>query len=182
MRAIFCIDPGGHSGVAWGIVDETAPRAIDAVRNRIQSSSVTVEGTEPEQIRDLYSLWIHFKRHVILQGLLSPEQLDLVMEDFTLRGGQNVGGKEGTMPERVAWGFEGYRMGRADEWGSHHRMKHYTPITWQQPGAAARYWKKPILEDAGAWLKGKKFEHERSAYGHMLLRVNILMDNRKFKN
>jgi len=56
-------------------------------------------------------------------------------------------------------------------------MRHYTSITWQKSGAASRFAQKDILTRADAWIVGK--QHERSAFAHMILRTNVLMDNRK---
>jgi|307.fasta_scaffold00350_6 hypothetical protein len=180
MKAIFAVDPGGHTGVASAILDETKPRAIDAVRNRIHGLSTTLTGPEEAQIRELYKLWLDFKTHAVRTGLLDPSQVELVVEDFVLRGGQTSGGRAGTSPERIAWGFLGYRMGRHDQWKSQHKLAHFSPVIWQQPGQAARYWNKNILQEADAWVRGRP--HERSAFGHMIFRVNTLMNERRFAN
>lgn len=180
MKALFCVDPGGHTGVASGIVDESERRAIEAVRKRIHGLSATITGPEPEQIRALYKMWSDFKTKCVRVGLMDPKDVELIMEDFNLRGGQVVAGKEGTSPERIAWGFEGYRMGRYDQWRRQHKLAHYSPIIWQQPSSAHRYSNRNILREADAWIVGK--QHERSAYGHMIFRVNTLMNNRRFAN
>ena len=176
MKALFCVDPGGQTGIASGIVDETKSRAIDAVRNRIHGLSATITGPEEEQIRELYRQWLLFKQKAVNVCLLDPVDVELVVEDFVLRGGQTSGGRAGTSPERIAWGLLGYRMGRHDQWRATHRLAHFSPVIWQQPGQAARYWNKSILQDADAWVKGRP--HERSAYGHMIFRVNALMNRR----
>lgn len=180
MRGIWCCDPGGSSGVAWGIIDETRPRAIDAVAARLSGGSATITGEVPAQVRALFLSWIRFKSTCVNVGLLDPANVDLVMEDFILRGGPVVAGRSGTLPLSIAWGFEGYRMGRRDEWAKSHKLSHYTPITWQQPGAAARFGNKSILQDSDAWVKGR--EHERTAFSHMLLRANAVMEGRKIRN
>jgi hypothetical protein len=177
MRALWCLDPGGSSGVAWGIVDETKKTAIEAVKHRIHSGSGTIAGPEATQIVGLYNMWLAFKRLAVQTCLLEPEQVEIVIEDFVLFGGRVSGGRQGTMPERIAWGLEGYRMGRRDQWRSNHLQSHYSPVIWQQPGAAARYSNKNILIEADAWVKGR--QHERSAFGHMLLRTNTILDNRR---
>lgn len=170
MRGLFCVDPGGHTGVAWSIVDISSHDVKTAMQNRLNQGSTTIEGPEASQIRELYVCWIKFKRLCVKQFLL-PEEVELVLEDFTLRPGQHAGGKDGTTPERIAWGFEGYRMGRADAYGP--RAKHYAPIHWQSASAKSRYDKRPKLTEAAAWVVGR--EHERTAYAHMMLRLNTIL-------
>ena len=174
MRAIFCVDPGESTGVAWAILDETARTAIEAVRNRIERDSRTLVGPERDQIRQLYHMWTTFKRKAVNVGLLDPEKVDLVVEDFVLYPGERPG-RATTTPERIAWGFEGYRMAMSDSWRKS-LPKHYNEIIWQKSGAAHTFSRRTILEAADAWIVGK--QHERSALAHMILRTNVLMDNR----
>lgn len=175
MRGLFCVDPGAHTGLAWSIIDETKKTASEAMRARLYSGSDTIEGKEPYQIRTLYDRWITFKRYCVTRALLDPEQVEIIFEDFVLRGGQHAGGKDGTIPERISWGFEGYRMSRFDTWRKGSRS--YTPIIWQQPSAASTYKTRSRLTNCDAWIKGR--EHERSAMSHMILRVNTLLDMTK---
>ena len=172
MRAILCIDPGESTGVAWGILNERAPSAIQAVHDRIESGSMTITGSEPEQIRALSILWSHFKRRAVNNHMMPPDTVDLVIEDFVLFPGEKPG-RATTTPERIAWGFEGYRMAQSDGWRKKW-PKHYTPVTWQKSGAAHRFKQRDILTRADAWVVGK--DHERSAFAHMILRTNVLMD------
>jgi len=175
MRAIFAVDPGESTGVAWGILDETAYTALDAVKGRIEADSRTLLGPERDQIVQLYHLWTKFKRHAVQTCLLEPDWIDLVIEDFVLFPGERPG-KVTTIAERIAWGFEGYRMAMRDSYRKA-LPKHYNEIIWQKSGAAHRFKQRKILENAAAWIVGK--EHERSAFSHMILRTNVLMDNRR---
>jgi hypothetical protein len=178
VKGLFCVDPGGHTGVAWAIVDERSTLYADAMKERLHGGSTTIEGAERDQIRALYQKWIWFKRLCVQRCCMEPDWIELVFEDFVLRGGQHAGGRDGTAPERIAWGFEGYRMARADSWRK--GPKHYAPIVWQSPSAASRFKKRSILENCGAWVIGR--EHERSAHSHMILRVNKLLDRAQFRN
>lgn len=171
MRGIFTIDPGESTGMAWGIINTKAKYAYEAVKARIDGGSKTIKGIEQDQIRAIYWEWTRFKRNCVQARLLDPEKVDLVIEDYVLFPGEKPG-KATTTPERIAWGFEGYRMARFDNW--HISGRHYTPVAWQSPGAAYRFKKRDILRAADAWIVGQ--EHERSAYAHMLLRTNVLMD------
>jgi len=176
MRAIFCIDPGQSTGVAWGILNEKwKGYAWEAVRDRIESSSTTVTGPEPDQIRALYSLWQSFKTKAVRVNQMDPEWVDLVIEDFVLFPGEKPG-RATTVPERIAWGFEGYRMAMYDRHRPHAKppLRHISPTFWQKSGAAHRFAQRDILTQANAWIRGK--EHERSAFAHMILHTNLLMD------
>lgn len=175
MRAIFCIDPGGQTGIASAIVDDRQDTALDAVRDRAHSFSTTLKGSTPDQIRALYIHWVEFKRRAVQQLLLDPTWIDLVIEDFALWPGERPG-KDTTAPERVAWGFEGYRMACRDNYRKAW-PKHYTEICWQQSGAAYRFKNRDMLTRANAWIPGR--DHERSAFAHMILRTNIIMDGRR---
>src|SRR5262245_56575712 len=155
MRAIFCIDPGESTGIAWGIVDEHAPSALEAVHDRLFAGSATIVGAPDDQIRPLYDLWAQFKREAVYNHFLAPERIDLVIEDFVLYPGEKPG-RSTTAPERVAWGFEGYRRGRYD---TYRKTKHYTEAIWQKSGAAHRFKQRAILTKADAWIVGK--DHER---------------------
>lgn len=170
MKGLFCVDPGGSTGVAWGIVDERSPTAAEAVRNRIQDGSATIQGEPMEQARELWRMWVHFKSRCVNEGLMDPDTVELVFEDFVLYGGQHAGGRDGTYPLCVIWAFEGYRWGRFD---TYRKSKHIAPIIFQKSSQAATYKTRPRLENAGVWVKGR--EHERSAFSHMILRVSRLM-------
>lgn len=163
--------------MAWGIVDETAYAAWEAVRDRLHADSRTLVGPERDQIRQLYHMWTTFKRHAVQTALLEPDWVDLVIEDFVLYPGEKPG-KSTTVPERIAWGFEGYRMAMRDSYRKS-LPKHYNEVIWQKAGAAHRFKSQEILKKANAWVVGK--QHERSALSHMVLRVNILMDNKRHR-
>jgi hypothetical protein len=151
------------------VVDLSLSSTVEVVKHRRHSQSVTINGPEADQIRAIYALWMTFKRTCVRDLLLDPDWVELVFEDFVLRGGQHAGGRAGTMPERIAWGVEGYRMGRADAYGP--RAKHYAPIVWQIPNRKFMH----KLRDADAWIKGR--EHERSAFNHMMIRVSYLKEH-----
>src|SRR4051794_15142811 len=107
------MDPGGHTGLAWGIFDETASTA-EALQNGLQKGSATVTGDEYAQIERIADLWTSFYRDCVNTRLLDPTKVEFVSEDFVQRPGGS-GGKEGNSPLRILWGVEGYRMGRAAE-------------------------------------------------------------------
>jgi hypothetical protein len=170
MKGLFCVDPGVHTGVAWAVVDIDKDTAAEAMRQRQYTRSSTLEGDPVDQAQQLFGEWWRFTCTCLAAGL-GPDDIELIMEDFVLRAGPHAGGKDGTAPERIAWAFEGYRAGRHD---THRKLKSLHPTIWQQPGAAATFKSRPRLTKAGCWIVGA--EHERSAFSHMMLRVNTLMD------
>jgi len=180
MRGILAIDPGESTGVAWAVVDEKTrgQMAITAVKERLTDGSTTISGPEAKQIRELYKLWVIFKRRCVTQ-FMEPDWVDLVVEDFVLFPGERPG-KRTTVAERISWGLEGYRMAMYDRHRAQHSnpaaVKHYSQICWQKSGAANRFTKRSLLEEANCWIVGR--EHERSAWAHVILRTNILLDRR----
>lgn len=167
MRGIFAIDPGGSTGVAWGIFNERESTAGVAVLNRLHSGSATTTGSEEDQAIALFDLWQEFKRRCVHVGRLEPEWVDLVIEDFILRPGQHAGGKTGIMSARVGWAFQGYRLGRANKF---ERDKHISKAIWQPPSAVRH---EQRLKKMDAWIRGR--EHERSAFCHVYERLLRLM-------
>lgn len=175
MRGIFCVDPGSHTGVAWGIVDEKSRTAAEAVANRIEDGHIMIIGDPVKQAIDLWNLWEGFKYRCVNKCLLDPDKVDLVFEDFILRGGQHAAGRDSTAPLPIIWAFEGYRRGRYDTF---RKAKHWTEISWQQAGQASTYKTRERLENANAWIVGKDADHERTAMAHMILRVARIMSGK----
>lgn len=182
QRAIFSVDPGGHTGVAWGIFDVSLRDVGEVLRNGINKGSTTFEGDERQQIIDLAGLWQDFYRECTTKYEISHQDVELVFEDFTLRPGSHGGGKDGTSPERITWGFEGYRLGAYHQWLRTFRKApgHMPAIIWQMP-ADSHAFGKPIdgksqhkLKEWGVWVVGR--EHERSAWSHLALRIGKIQN------
>lgn len=165
-KAIFAIDPGPHTGVAWGIF-ETNTTVGEAMRNKQHSGSWTIEGSELEQAIALFDLWQQFKVGAVQKFGIKPQDVELVIEDFTLFPGGHAGGKEGVSPARVGWAFEGYRHGRAAKYT---RDKHITQAVWQLPQAMRN---RRLLRKWDSWVVGR--EHERSAFCHIGERLRKLI-------
>lgn len=172
MIGLFCVDPGEHSGIGWGIVDERSKTAAEAVANRIEDGHAMIVGDPLDQAKAIFRLWQDFKTRCVVNGCMDPNLVELIFEDFVLRGGQHAAGRSGTAPERIIWAFEGYRNGVHDTF---RKARHLTPIIFQQPGQASTFKTRPRLEAAGAWIKGKDADHERTAMAHMILRVSTIM-------
>lgn len=166
------MDPGGHTGLAWGIFDETAS-VSQALQNGIDKGSTTITGDEYEQIVAGADHWIRFYRDCVNRRLLLPEQIEFVSEDFVQRPGGG-GGKEGNSPLRILWGIEGYRLGRAAEFKGRRGSlaKIYAPRAILQHPSLGSAITSRRLREYGCWVVGR--EHERSAWKHIAVRLGVL--------
>lgn len=147
---IFSMDPGGHTGISWGIYDLRAGLVKDCMRSRKHSDSVTIEGDEYEQLDLTLLLYDGFREVCFDDGV----NCELVIEDFSLLPGSHTPGKEGISPVRHAWVFVGYLLCRDSR----------PNVIWQLPGVGMRYNTRQMLTNWDAWIVGK--EHERSAFAH----------------
>jgi len=166
---VFAVDPGGATGVAWGIFDPGAKDGLEgALRDRMLHGSTTVTGDERTQISELAQLWSDFYNSCVRSALLPPQNVWLVVEDFVLKPGETAGGKDSTYPVALIWGLEGYRMGRLYEWRQHKRgPAHVPPMILQMAGQAKSVATNAKMKDWGIWVVGR--EHERSAWAHIAL-------------
>jgi hypothetical protein len=155
---IFAVDPGGHTGVAWGAFPLDANLVKDAMVGRICAHSVTITGNEPDQIEQLVALYAEFLIKLFDEKITRS---DLVIEDFSLTPGSHTPGKEGISPVRYAWGFVGYLWGQQ---GINH-----PPVNWQLPSNAMRYNSRKFHDSYNTWVKGR--EHERAAWAHIAARL-----------
>jgi hypothetical protein len=172
---IFGCDPGGHTGLAWGIFDPDVEVGA-ALRGRMNAGSTTVEGSERQQIREIANWWQSFYRQCVTSALLPPDRIWFVCEDFVLKPGETAGGRDATSPLSLIWGVEGYRMGRSDEWfeskRGQKRDRVMPPMILQMAGQAKSYATKARLRDWDLWVVGR--EHERSAWAHVALFLSRL--------
>ena len=164
---IFACDPGGSTGLAWGIFDPTVEIGA-SLRGRTNFGSYTVTGDIRHQIRSISMQWRKFYNECVKHERLSPEQVWYVCEDFIYTGG-NYQGDSAKMSTALIWGIEGYRMGRADQWAAGHgRRQIIVPqVVLQTAGDANAFAKDVRLREWGLWIRGK--EHERSAWRHAAL-------------
>lgn len=166
---IFSCDPGGATGLAWGIFDPFAQGGMaEVIATRMNDGSATVTGDERTQIREVSELWLAFYRQCVRSACLPPGQVRFVCENFIIKPGQTGGGKDMSISTSIIWGVEGYRMGRADEWKEHRRGKLVMPpMVLQLANQASTYATNQRLKDWNLWVKGR--EHERSAWRHVAL-------------
>lgn len=164
---VFAVDPGGQTGLAWGIFDPKDKDGLEgALRNKMLSGSTTISGDERAQITEMASIWSDFYNACVRSACLPPQNVWLVVEDFVLKPGETAGGKDATSPVALIWGLEGYRMGRRDEWKQHKRGPAVMPpMILQMAGQAKSVATKQRMRDWGIWVVGR--EHERSAWAHV---------------
>lgn len=168
QRAIFCVDPGGTTGVAWGVFDDRADTVAESMRNRKMSGSATIFHGQPEEvgvmgfqdlvcqhINDLEDLWWPFVGSV---GK-AVETIDFVVEHFVLTGGvQHRPGVDGIFPAFLV----GAILVTFDD-----------EITLQTAGVGMKWHKRKFHESYNTWIVGK--EHEREAWAHVAARLHNVL-------
>lgn len=171
MHGIFAVDPGGSSGVCWAIFDVKHKLAEEAVKNCINLESITVIGTEIQQIVEICSLWQAFFR-ACNKSFLPPENVHFAMEDWT--GGYMTKGTTGLSPVRIGWGIIGYRMGMATMFERQGMGPAFTPpVRLQEAGLAMSTLPDARMKEWGLWVKGR--EHERDAIRHLITQLKTIM-------
>jgi len=173
MRAIFWVDPGVTTGVAWCTVNVAEATAIDALKARISDGSATIPPLTPgkttvsdigHQAREIWKLWAKFKRAAVQNALLEPEWVILGMENFILTPNpRHTPGVEGIFPAYVIGAFEGYRQGLYD---GHSRNRHITPLILQPASMGMAFNNHKHLDACNCWIKGR--QHERAAWAHII--------------
>lgn len=199
MRAIFTVDGGNATGIAWGIYDDQCGSVAEALASRRASGSATLNrryvanktkmfetktfdpnlvicGNTPfmdhTQVQMIYTAFTAFKRECYYGHEIELDNIDLVLEDFILLPGPHAGGKDGVASVRITWGIVGYQMGVANEFSRRHRNYHITPITWQTPSQQGRITDEWLRKN-GVWVKGR--DHENTAVKHIVVRLNTVM-------
>lgn len=172
---ILGVDPGGHTGVAWGVFDPKHKDGLGgAIRDRMLPGSTTIEGDERTQIREIAQLWGDFFSSCVRSACLPVDHVYLAVENFVLKPGQTAGGSDSTISLALIWGLEGYRMGRRDEWQQHKRGPALIPpMHLQMAGEAVQTAPNSRLKEWDCWVVGR--EHERSAWRHVALLLKRYM-------
>lgn len=179
--AIFGIDPGGHTGVAWGIFDPGKKTFEECVKSRTEFGSRTIEGEWQDQAFTLARAWQNFLTRCVTKLQLPPERVKLVCENFIQKPGMTAGGQDSTIPLLIIGGIEGYRYGQAHEWEKNHPVGqlYCPPMILQMAGEASAFANKDRLRQWDLWIVGK--EHERSACKHVALRLAKIKESDKVK-
>lgn len=166
---VFAVDPGGASGLAWGIMNPLLPDVGEQLRTRSESGSCTIEGDERSQIRAITTVWAAFYRACVTSALLPPERVWFVCEDFIYTGSNTYSGDSAKISTALIWGIEGYRMGRADEYleqaRGRNRKVHVPSMMLQTASQAKTFATNARLKEWDCWIVGR--DHERSAFQHV---------------
>jgi hypothetical protein len=169
---VFSCDPGGATGLTWGIFNPHAGSIEKILASKLEDGSTTVTGDERTQIREVATLWQSFFSGCVRSALLPPERVWFVCEDYIYAPGVNYEGDSAKISTALIWGIEGYRMGRADEFrvGRGRKQVHVPTMILQPAGMAKSYATKERLKEWGMWERGHggKREHEFSALQHLV--------------
>ena len=168
-QAIMAVDPGGSTGLAWGLAPRNQRNMLEALKYTSHMGSTTITGKNPQQIREIAEIWRQFLKESVKIGGLDPSDVHLVIESFAIRRNSPVG-ELPLAADQIAWGIIGYRMGAADE---HERcnMGPTNHLRWvfQSPAQAKGYATDKRLKSWGLWIPGR--QHERSARQHWCYRL-----------
>jgi hypothetical protein len=175
---IFACDPGGATGLAWGICNPDVDFG-ESLLSRTSSGSMTIKGDVRAQIRAIAEEWRKFYQHCVQEAMLPHNHVWYVCEDYIYHGGVNYSGESAKISTALIWGVEGYRMGRADQWSnSHgHRKISVPPVILQTASSASGYATDARLKNWGLWVKGR--DHERSAWRHFALFLQKYMQQHR---
>jgi hypothetical protein len=167
MRGIFCVDPGGTTGVAWGVFDDRAESVATAMLERQDSGSETihhgrVEGSSQDiqdiirnQTADIWELWERF-----WTDTRDLENVDFVVEHFVLTNSPH-GHKAG-----VEGIFPAFMVGAIIEMLP-------VQIILQTASQGMRYHTRKFHTMYGTWITGR--EHEREAWAHVAARLHAVL-------
>ena len=144
----MAIDPGGTTGVAFGVFRprKMAKSTMVYARGANRLWTQEVKGTPREQASELFDIWQSF----MVSG---PPKTHLVIEDFQLRT-QNAD----LSPVRITAGLEAL-LNR--------------DIERQMPSSAKSFLTDARMRDWGLWVVGS--DHERDAMRHLALKVSRLL-------
>lgn len=174
---IFSVDPGGHTGTAWGIFETKKKTVADALATRRAEGSTTYEGEWWKQVAEISETWRGFLKFCVREEGLAPARVEFVCENFIQIPGLTAGGQDSTLPLLIIGGIYGYRLGELAEWERNGNGPVAVPSMILQPaGQASTYATGPRLREWGLWVRGR--EHERSAWKHIALRVATLQQQK----
>jgi hypothetical protein len=177
LFAVFAVDPGGNTGLAWGVFHKEAETVKEAIEGRFCTGQLTISGYDANQVTEICRIWRRLYKEWVYSLGIDPRDCHMVIEDFVL-GPKTPSGKDPLRAINIGQGVKYYRMGSAHE----HERWNCGPVPptvcwFQTPGQASSFAKKERLVDWGVWIRGK--QHERSAWRHVALRVALLMESRR---
>jgi hypothetical protein len=177
LFAVMAIDPGGHTGVAWGVFHDDAKMVKEAIDGKFCTGQRTFEGHPRQQVNDISRLWRRLYVEWVFGLGVDPKNCYMVIEDIII-GPNTPPGKDVKNAIEIGRGIYYYRLGSAHE---HERWNcGWVPpviVYWQTPASAAGFARKERLKDWGVWIRGK--EHERSAWKHIALFIARKLESQR---
>jgi hypothetical protein len=186
-HAIFAIDPGGKTGVAWGFFNAEADSVGSAIKRARKKSSIKayeLAGPTWAQGIVLGQTYKDFFFRCNVELAMDVADIHLVIEDFQLRQ-KNVD----LAPVEVTNSFiaaiagtdggEAESVKKTDDIGTRvvctdqYSWPYGRPI-YQQPSTAMTYATNARLRDWDAWVRGS--EHMRDAMRHLAAKLSDLLD------
>jgi hypothetical protein len=170
--AVMAVDPGGTTGVAWGVYDLSHKSIADMLAAGEMTGCAQVTGAEEWQAAKIVEHWVDFE--MFARHKYGADPL-LVFEDFILRVGKGSSERAGLSPVRITslvYGLLlGHHVGTAAPWGEDAweaaRRSQMIPWKLQQPSAAKSFATKDRLKRWGLWQVG--MQHARDAWRHVAL-------------
>ncbi len=171
--AVMAVDPGGTSGVAWGVYDLNAGSVPDIIASGQMTGCAEVTGAEEWQAAKIVEQWKDFEMFARIK--LDAAGCILVFEDFILRVGRGSSDRAGLSPVRITSLVYGllmsHHVGTAAPWGmdAWQSALESQMIPWklQQPSSAKNFATKERLKRWGLWEVGAR--HARDAWRHVAL-------------
>lgn len=171
--AIMTVDPGGTTGVAWGLYDVEGESVGDILSGGLMTGCGQVTGSEEWQASHICELWRDFEMFARIKHDCNEHVL--VFEDFVLRVGSGSSDRVGLAPVRITSLVYGMLLARhvgtvapLGEGGWElSRAADMIPWKLQQVSAAKSFATKDRLTRWGLWKPG--MQHARDAWRHVAL-------------
>jgi hypothetical protein len=173
-RAIFWVDPGGTTGVAWGIFDDRADTVIESMQTRTHSGSATIhhgriekaptgilQGIIRKQVKDISTLFDKFLDDAMKEYSKHGDvEIEFCVEHFVLTAGkQHRPGVEGIFPAFMI--------------GAIVREFSDEEILFQTAAKGMKWHTRAYHTKYNTWVVGK--EHEREAWAHVAARLHEVL-------
>lgn len=156
--AVFTFDPGGTTGVAWGVMKPE--QTLNETLNGAELASCDITGDYKQQAGKLYDLWTGLVYNWNVEREISLDDTYCVSEGFSL---SRIGSRDkvGLYPVWIAAMFEGL------VWNEGVRVEYQEPSTkGRSTSARMKRW--------GIWERGVS-EHRKDAMRHLAYKVNKLI-------
>lgn len=175
--AVMAVDPGGTSGVAWGVYDLSCDGIADVLASGEHAGCDQVTGeSELYHADQLARKWWEFERVVAANyALVIPT---LVWESFVLRIGEGSSDPKGLSPVRITAltqgmfnvMYSGLNLSSLSEedWECGRELT-YPVQEYQSPANAKAFAKKERAQRWGIWQKG--MPHATDAMRHLALHL-----------